>query len=131
MLEPLYAKTPKGFLETIRIAEEYVAKVGEPQSFMFWLRYASAQGQRARQARQEQDEAEFQRARTKALEAARKVLQYNREAGRYWLSVLSHPEHPDLVHGEDDLQIFHGDREFDELIGAEPYRMGERGPAAQ
>lgn len=117
MLERLYEPLERqGYAQTIRIADEYVAQEGEPESFLFWLHYAAAQGQRATQ---EPDA--FDDARLEALEAARKVLRQNQELGRYWLSLLWHPEHPQRTLGEDDLQVFFDDPEFKALLGDEPH----------
>jgi hypothetical protein len=117
MLERLYEPLERqGYAQTIRIADEYVEREGEPANFLFWLHYAAAQGQRATQEPEAYDDA-----RLEALEAARKVLRQNQELGRYWLSLLWHPEHPQRTLGEDDLQVFFDDPEFKALLGNEPH----------
>lgn len=117
MLERLYEPLERqGYAETIRLADDYVAREGDPENFLFWLHYAAAQGQRATQEPEAYDDA-----RLEALEAARKVLRQNQELGRYWLSLLWHPEHPQRTLGEDDLQVFFDDPEFKALLGNEPH----------
>ncbi|WP_437290632.1 hypothetical protein [Sorangium sp. So ce406] len=117
MLDRLYDPPElMGYADTIRIAEEHIAREGEPDNFLFWLRYAAAQGQRA--AREPRV---YEEAKRCALEAARKVLGQSPEMGRYWLSLLWHPEHPQRTPGEDDLQVFFDEPEFKALIGSEPY----------
>ncbi len=126
MLDPLY-EDPKhrAYLESIRVAEEYLRNNEEPNAFMFWLRYACAQAQRAQNEPLAEDREDGKR---KAIDASRKVLRYSPDAGRYWLSVLSNPNHPDKMPGEDDLQVLFGDAAFENLVGKEPYRM--RGSAS-
>ncbi|WP_437666063.1 hypothetical protein [Sorangium sp. So ce1182] len=117
MLDRLYDPPERmGYADAIRIAEEYIAREGEPDNFLFWLRYAAAQGQRA--AREPRV---YEEAKRCALEAARKVLSQSQEMGRYWLSLLWHPEHPQRTPGEDDLEVFFDEPEFKALIGDEPY----------
>lgn len=117
MLEHLYDPPDRrGYEQTIRIADEYVKARGEPDSFIFFLRYASAEGQRAAYDPERYDEA-----RAAALQASRKVVEQSPELGRYWLSLLWHPEHPEGTPSENDLQIFFDDPEFKALIGKDPY----------
>jgi len=117
MLERLYAPPDRrGYDEAIRLADEYVAEHGEPDSFLFRLRYATAAGQRA-----SHDPERYDEARGAALEAAKKVVQKSPELGRYWLSLLWHPEHPEGTPAENDLTIFFDDPEFKALIGKDPF----------
>jgi len=117
MLERLYdSPERRGYEQTIQLANEYVAEHGEPDNFLFWLRYAAAQGQRAAA-----DPESYDDARDAALEAARKVARQSPDLGRYWLSLLWHPEHPEATPWEDDLKIFFDDPEFKALIGSEPF----------
>ncbi|WP_437681098.1 DivIVA domain-containing protein [Sorangium sp. So ce131] len=117
MLDRLHEPPERmGYADAIRIAEEYVEREGEPSNFLFWLRYAAAQGQRAIH-----EPRAYEDAKKSALEAARKVLRHSPEMGRYWLSLLCHPEHPQRTAGAADLQVFFKEPEFVALIGSEPY----------
>ncbi|HET9957513.1 MAG TPA: hypothetical protein VFQ61_23600 [Polyangiaceae bacterium] len=117
MLHALHAPAgQRGFDRAIAVAQQYVDSYGVPDCSLFQVRCAAAYGRRATELPETYDDA-----RGLALEAVRRAIDASPELGRYWLSMWFHPEHPHATPGEDWLQVFFDEGEFQNLIGRDPY----------
>jgi hypothetical protein len=111
----LYQPKPKGFLEAIKKANDYLTK-GGAETDRLWVYLACAYGQQydfeSRAAHPSSDV--LSQARAKALDAASRALQVNPEAKTSLLAVWD-PER--ATPSENDLVVFFRDVAFRELFG--------------
>jgi hypothetical protein len=117
MLDGLYDTMNDGFEAALRAADAYLAHDPDPQDEVFWLRYAAAQGQRAKRALARGQADRYFEARARALTAAQKASALSPSA-KQWLSSLWDPNDPLRVEGEDDLYVFKDDLDFRRLLGS-------------
>jgi hypothetical protein len=116
LLQGLYDVRGNGFEKALEAADEYLRSHRSPDDYVFWLRYAAAQGQRAKVSLDKGDSAAYFEARKGALDAARKVVALSPTSGKEWLSSLWDPNDRGRLEGEDDLYVFKSDEEFKQLL---------------
>jgi len=112
----LYLSRPESYEKAIRYGEEYLENKDNEVSKKILTNLACAYGQKADELRR--DHAEFANVRAKALDAARKVVEFDGPDGPLTavLRRALHPDFPDKPAEENDLEVFGDDPEFLTLL---------------
>jgi hypothetical protein len=131
LLASLYLNPPESFQKAIPITERLTAMSTEAKDSLVWVWTAAAQGQRYRWLRENNGvQAEKTDAREKALNAVAQVVRLETDPGseaRTLLRQLFDPEKEKSTLSENDLEVFKGEKAFEDLIyGAPPVTQGNR-----
>ncbi|MCC8978542.1 tetratricopeptide repeat protein [Bradyrhizobium acaciae] len=114
----LYLQPPDGFARAISIADKLMAnpQAAKDTNLLLWL--AAAQGQRAGYYK-DRDPAQYEDARTKALQAVQTLVDLQPEPAspyRKALRGMLDPSRETTPQIDNDLEIFKGDPAFEKLI---------------
>jgi tetratricopeptide (TPR) repeat protein len=116
--QALYQAPPKGFEDAIKFGEEYVGDSQNLPEPAIWTNLAAAYGQKAAWlvAHPPIDQQAFDDARTRALAAAGKAIEFG-ERWKTRIRELLVKGAPNKDPKDNDLEVFENDKEFRRLVG--------------
>lgn len=111
----LYLPAPDGFEKAIQLGEEYTGSAANPSSGQMWVNLACGYGQKVRWLKGNRPAEDTKPFRDKALAAAQAAIAIDTRWKATLLSLLE-PSEAQAAQGENDLEVFREDREFQAAI---------------